>query len=130
MTSCPCGSQEKFSACCEPYLNGEAEAPTAEKLMRSRYTAFVKQNLDYIFETTDPQTRTNFNMKANEEWAKSSEFVSLEILRSSEEGNKGLVEFKASFKDPSGQMQAHHEISKFRKQAGVWFFREGKVMGE
>ena len=48
METCPCCSQREFESCCAPFLNGEASAPTAETLMRSRYTAYVRGNIDYI----------------------------------------------------------------------------------
>lgn len=120
----------EFEKCCSSYLKGEAEASSAEQLMRTRYTAFVQQDMHYILETTDPQARGNFDQKANEEWARSSEFIKLEILKAKEEGTKGLVEFKATFKDKEGNLHTHHEISKFRKQAGIWYFREGKILKE
>jgi SEC-C motif-containing protein len=41
MQTCPCGSQKPFSDCCEPYVSGAEAAPTAEALMRSRYSAYV-----------------------------------------------------------------------------------------
>jgi SEC-C motif-containing protein len=127
---CPCQSNQEFKDCCEPLLSGEREATTPEELMRSRYSAFTTKNIDYIAETTDPQTRTNFDMKANEDWANAAHFIKLEILKSSAEGNKGLVEFKATFQVGDEDPQVHHEISKFRKQGGVWYFREGKILTE
>ena len=96
--------------------------------MRSRYTAFALNNIDYVVATTDPQTILSFDMEATKEWADTSEFFKLEVLRSSCEGNKGIVEFKAHFRLKDGTAQIHHEISKFRKQAGVWYFREGKLI--
>ncbi|EEG87692.1 hypothetical protein PROPEN_00103 [Proteus penneri ATCC 35198] len=45
---CPCNSQLFYSDCCEPYHLGQKNAPTAEALMRSRYSAFVKHNDDYL----------------------------------------------------------------------------------
>ena len=125
--SCPCGSLKNQAECCDPLLNGEKEAATPEELMRSRYTAFVVGNMDYIAETTDPQTRLQFDMKANEEWSKNSKFLKLEVLSATQDGNKGTVEFKATFQTAAQEPQVHHEISKFRKQAGTWYFREGKV---
>lgn len=127
---CPCGSSQKFETCCEPYIIGKLDAPSPEILMRSRYSAFVIQDMGYIMKTTDPQAQDSFNMKANQEWAQSSEFIKLEILKSSEEGNKGIVEFKASFNDKAGNLHTHHEISKFRKQAGTWYFRDGKILAD
>lgn len=45
-----------LAQCCGRYLDGEA-APTAEALMRSRYTAFALRDEDYLFRTWHPRTR-------------------------------------------------------------------------
>ncbi len=82
--------------------------------MRSRYSAFCVKNLDYIVETTDPQARADMDKKSTEEWMNGAEFSKLEILKATDEGNKGTVEFKAYFK-MNGADEVHHEISKFRK---------------
>lgn len=124
---CPCCSNLEYSKCCEPFHSGEETAPSAEKLMRSRYSAFVIKAYDYLEETLDPQTIDTFDHKGNREWGDSVEFVKLEILRAEEIKNKAIVEFKAYFKK-EGLELTHHEISKFRQQAGVWYFREGKVL--
>ena len=47
-TPCPCGSGRAFGACCGPALSGERPAPTAEALMRSRYTAFTLRDTAYL----------------------------------------------------------------------------------
>lgn len=96
--------------------------------MRSRYTAFCLKNMDYVLETTDPQTRLDFDPAANKEWAQNSEFTGLEVLTSKAEGNKGMVEFRAHFHTKGEEPQIHHEISKFRKQGGIWYFRDGKTI--
>ncbi|MES3036841.1 MAG: YchJ family metal-binding protein [Bdellovibrionota bacterium] len=127
---CPCGSKTDYTECCEPLIKGEADAESPEELMRSRYTAFTVKDMDYVFNTTDPQSRMNFDYNTSKEWAEDSTFTGLEIIRSSDEGNKGMVEFKAHFKDSKGESHVHHEVSKFRKQAGVWFFKEGKLLAE
>ncbi len=127
MKKCPCGSEKEFDQCCRPLLEGLKPASTPEELMRSRYTAFVLQKMAYIEMTTDPQTRLDFDMKANEDWARSSRFLGLEILKCSQDGNKGLVEFKAHFQVADQAPQVHHEVSKFRQQGGVCYFREGKI---
>jgi SEC-C motif-containing protein len=96
--------------------------------MRSRYSAFAVKNMDYLLETHDPQTRDQFDRNANAEWAENSRFTELEILRTEEQGNKGLVEFRVTYEDLKNHKTInHHEISKFRKQNNVWFFREGKA---
>ena len=45
---CPCGSTLPILRCCGPYIAGAELAPTAEALMRSRYTAYVMQEEDYL----------------------------------------------------------------------------------
>jgi SEC-C motif-containing protein len=125
---CHCGKEKDFDACCGMYISGEESAPTAETLMRSRYCAFVVHDFDYLQETQDIQTIEKFNLAANQKWAESVNFTHLEILRAEESGNKGLVEFRAKYKDKStGEEHIHHEVSKFRKQKGIWYFREGAV---
>jgi SEC-C motif-containing protein len=126
MKNCPCGSGAPFISCCALYLSGENAAPTAEKLMRSRYCAFIEREYDYLEKTLDPQTFLNFDHEANREWAETINLVRLEIIRVQENGNKAVVEFKAYFME-NNQELVHHEISKFRKQSGIWYFREGKV---
>ena len=127
--NCPCCSSRPFASCCEPLLRGEVAAPSPEALMRSRYAAYATRNFDYVIGTTDPQRRFDFDEKSSREWMDTSTFTGLEVLRASEDGNKGLVEFKAAYTGADGKPVVHHEISKFRKQAGVWYFREGKILG-
>jgi len=94
--------------------------------MRSRYCAFIKGEYEYLEETLDPQTAFDFDNEGNRAWGESVELFKLEILRAEESGNKAIVEFKAYFRK-DGSEHIHHELSKFRKQAGIWYFREGKV---
>lgn len=130
MQTCPCGSNKAFDKCCGVFISGEEDPATPEELMRSRYTAFAKANMQYIADTMDPQTRMQFDVKANQKWADESTFEKLEIIATESEGNKGIVEFKATFRDAEKKTHVHHEIAKFRKQAGIWFFRDGKVTPE
>lgn len=126
---CFCGSQKPLTVCCEVYLKDEKQPETPEILMRSRYTAFCLKNMDYVKKTTDSQAIMDWT--ANEAWAREAEFTKLVVLRSSDEGNKGLVEFQAFFKmEINGQIQelSHHEISRFRKHQGVWYYRDGRVL--
>lgn len=133
MANCSCGRERPFKECCGPLLAGERSAENPEELMRSRYSAFVHQNIDYLYETLDPQARGDFDRRSTQEWAEEAEFTGLEIIKATDEGNKGTVEFVARFNmevEPGQglQPQEHHEVSKFRKQAGVWYFRDGRVI--
>jgi SEC-C motif-containing protein len=128
MKNCYCDSEKSFQDCCEPLLQGQEEAATAVALMRSRYTAFKLKNLEYILATTDPQAVAEINHQANQEWSENSEFTKLIVISASEEKIKATVEFKAYYQTRDGAEHIHHEISKFRKHSGVWYFRDGKVV--
>lgn len=94
--------------------------------MRSRYSAFAKNQMAYLKNTTDPQTLQDIDEDANKEWAERATFLKLEIVKAEEKATKGTVEFKA-FYTVDDEEYIHHEVSTFRKQAGEWFFKSGKV---
>ncbi|WP_207456235.1 YchJ family protein [Azospirillum sp. SYSU D00513] len=127
---CPCRSGKALEACCGPYLAGTAAAPTAEALMRSRYSAFATHNIDYLEETLMPETRGDFDRAEVEAWAKNSLWTGLEV-RSTENGGpddeEGIVEFQARF-TMNGKQQVHHETGSFAKRDGRWFYVDG-VLG-
>lgn len=125
-SECPCGSSKAYKSCCEPLIDGDVSAETPEQLMRSRYCAYCVKNIDYLYDTLDPQARGDFDRTSTQEWADTAEFTKLEIINASQDGNKGIVEFKAHFKK-GDEETVHHEVSKFRKQAGIWYFRDGKT---
>ena len=128
MANCPCESNKEFSKCCGPLIEQGTKATNPEQLMRSRYTAFTLKNMKYIFETTHPQARGEFDLKSNQEWADQAQFTKLEILNSSVEANKGIVEFRAHFKMKDMDAAIHHEVAYFRKQEGIWYFRDAKIV--
>ena len=65
MSSCYCGNSISFQDCCEPYIKGIANAPTSEKLMRSRYSAFAIGAADYLVNTTHISKRRLNNKKTS-----------------------------------------------------------------
>lgn len=127
--NCPCGSQQVYSNCCEPYLTGEAIAPTAEALMRSRYTAYCKGHLDYLSATHHPAKRTLSDRAALQASLKKTEWLGLTILKVKDgqpEDATGMVEFVARFRaDYDGQI---HERSRFKQQKGRWFYLGGEQL--
>ena len=123
---CLCHSKKPYSECCEKILIERAHAKTPEALMRSRYVAFCQKNMAYLLKSTDPETRAAFNSAANLEWAESVTFSGLEILKSTQTGEQGVVEFKARYIH-NGQEHVHHENSTFRQIFGVWYFCSGQV---
>ncbi|MGE4132381.1 MAG: YchJ family protein [Bdellovibrionales bacterium] len=126
---CPCESGLDFSLCCHPFLAGERQAPTAEALMRSRYSAFVKGEVGYIKSTLAPESRQDFDEKEAKAWSASADWRGLKILstkKGKEADKKGTVEFVATYKQ-DGKTLEHHEVSEFRKNAsGAWLFVDGE----
>lgn len=120
--NCPCGSGMLFAQCCEPFINGIHNAPTAEKLMRSRYSAYAVQAVDYLIATTHSSTRKNHSKSAVLEWSKSNQWLKLEVV----EATENTVEFKAYFLDGRLKAQMHHEKSFFRKENEKWFYVDGE----
>lgn len=123
--NCYCGSGREFDQCCKKFLDREELPPTAEILMRSRYCAFVLKDFAYLRETHDPQNFDPQLQNSNELWANTVQFEGLNVLKSEDAGNKGTVEFIVKYKE-GGEDKTHHEISRFRKQSGRWFYREGR----
>jgi SEC-C motif-containing protein len=126
--ACPCGSGPSFEACCEPYLKGERLPPTAEALMRSRYTAFTLKDIDYVMNTHDPDTLDQVDRKGAETWAEQAKWLGFEVLgteRGDEADDTGSVEFIARYKVKGATIE-HRERSHFRKLDGRWVFIDGQ----
>ncbi|MGL1902684.1 MAG: YchJ family metal-binding protein [Fibrobacterales bacterium] len=128
MSLCPCGSELEYTACCEPYLNREKEAPTPEALLRSRYTAFTKADVKYIMKTIHPEKKSEFNENEIKDWSQNSEWIDLKIT-ATDKGEAaddiGYVSFLARYKQ-RGKVQNHGEISTFKKVDDIWYFFDGE----
>jgi SEC-C motif-containing protein len=125
---CPCTSGRSYGECCEPFLSGKAKPPTAEALMRSRYTAYAVGQVDYVAKTDDPASREKFDKNAAEQWSSKSEWLGLDVVATEAGGandQEGIVEFAAKFK-LAGQTHAHRERSRFKKIDGVWHYIDGE----
>lgn len=124
--ACPCGSKKNYSECCEPLICGKSAAQTAQQLMRSRYSAFCKREVDYLIATWHPSRRHEINRESLLKTAESCDWLSLSILNTVEGESsdlQGEVEFLAIFKkDKLGAMQ---ERSLFSKERGQWFYLDG-----
>lgn len=121
MKSCYCGSDQPFSKCCNPIIKGIVNANSAEKLMRSRYSAYVVGATDYLIATTHVSERQLLSKKEIEQWAKTNVWQKLEIVKA----DTFSVEFKAYFRDRSGKNQVHHEKSTFVFEDGKWLYVDG-----
>jgi SEC-C motif domain protein len=129
MNDCPCGSGKQFSECCEPYLKNLATPPTAEALMRARYSAYATANLDFIEKSTHSSARAEFDRESARKWAEQSQWHGLNILSSTEgkeEDREGTVEFIATYSQKDERIE-HHEVATFRKEDGDWTFVDGRM---
>ncbi|MGP5542416.1 YchJ family protein [Psychrobacter celer] len=137
-----------YKDCCQPYhdsvlnkeVNKEADktdgvqAETAERLMRTRYSAFVLIKPEYIVKTTLPAQQSLLDVIAIESWATETDWAGLEVVKHRAKLGKrhAQVEFKAYFKTPNG-LQAHHELSAFVKVVNKanhdtrWYFLDPTV---
>ncbi|SOC86189.1 SEC-C motif-containing protein [Ensifer adhaerens] len=130
MIPCPCGSGKLILACCSPILAGKP-APTAEALMRSRYTAYATGRLDYIEETCAGPAAKAFDRREAERSGLGTEWLGLAITgrEAGLEGDEtGKVNFTFRVRQ-NGQEASASEVSLFRKIDGRWFYwdREDKA---
>jgi SEC-C motif-containing protein len=121
--NCPCGSGAVYASCCGRYHAGEA-APDAERLMRSRYSAYVRGLEDYLLVTWHPDTRPatlDLNAAPRPQWlgltVKSQ--VSLDERRA-------MVEFVARYK-LNGRAYKLYETSRFERVDGRWLYVGGEL---
>lgn len=130
-----------YSDCCQPYHQGISKAETAERLMRTRYSAFVQILPEYIVHTTLPAQQALLDIEAIEQWARETPWAGLEIVEHTPKLGKrhAQVEFKAYYHeiDRTGniikeKLQAHHERSTFvtvkdKINDGTWYFLDPTV---
>jgi SEC-C motif-containing protein len=132
MSTCPCGSGASYAECCEPFITGKATPETAEQLMRSRYSAFVNAKTDYIFETTHPEHRADYDHKTTQEWAEHAVWEGLKVVGAKAGGPKdeaGEVEFIVNYVE-GGLRHFHHELGAFKRFEGKWYFVDGAAVSQ
>lgn len=128
---CPCGSGKNYTDCCEPIIKGTVKASTAEELMRSRYTAYVKHEIAHIAKTcVSSDDDSEIDMEETRRWSEESTWQGLKILRK-EKGNaedkEGIVEFSATY-TRKGLKDVHLERAHFTKKNGEWVYDSGELI--
>lgn len=94
--------------------------------MRSRYTAYVLKNVDYLVQTTLPASREPDLAESIQDWIGQVTWQKLHALQVEAGGRsdtEGTVEFIAEFIGPNGT-DRHHERSLFKKVRGIWYYVE------
>ncbi|MBT2441373.1 hypothetical protein J7E93_14870 [Streptomyces sp. ISL-36] len=124
-TPCPCGLTATYGACCGRFHAGPTTAPTAELLMRSRYSAFVVRDEAYLLRTWAPETRPG-----EVDFDRSLRWTGLEI-RDTTDGTAfhqdGTVTFVARYTH-GGAPGSLHERSRFRRHEGAWVYVDGEFL--
>ncbi|HKK07155.1 MAG TPA: YchJ family protein [Gammaproteobacteria bacterium] len=123
--TCPCGSGLSYGQCCGRYIEGGENAPSAEALMRSRYTAFVHADAAHLLRTWHPSTRPA-ELALDDAAVR---WLGLSIKRCERGGpddHEGTVEFVARMKR-GGRAARLHEVSRFTREDGQWFYVDGEL---
>lgn len=121
---CYCGNNLSYTNCCKIAHNDITKVNSAEQLMRSRYSAFVIANGNYLMESHHSTTRPTKDKKSIVRWAKSVQWIRLEVIGTTKgliNDNEGTVTFKAFYFE-NGRVQVIHENSLFKKEKGIWMY--------
>lgn len=127
MKNCPCNPTKEYKDCCAIVHKDISKATTAQQLMRSRYSAFVRGDVAYLQRSHFSDLRPNKKQaKDIEKWAKSVTWIKLDVLKTTdglENDTTGTVEFKAFYLE-EGEMQVIHELSRFCKENNHWVYQD------
>jgi SEC-C motif domain protein len=117
---CPCGSGDALDACCAQW-HRTLHAPTAEALMRSRYSAFVLRIESYLLATWHPSTRPDsVGLEPGAKW------LGLSVKDARSTGPyRAEVEFVARYRVGGGSAVRIHERSRFVCEEGRWLYVDG-----
>ena len=123
VTLCPCGTGKAFDACCARW-HVNLQAPTAEALMRSRYSAYVLKNETYLLATWHVTTRPpSLGFEAHTKW------LGLVVNSATETGaDKAEVDFVARYRVGGNPAVRLHERSRFVREDGQWFYVDAAAL--
>lgn len=119
---CPCGLPATYADCCGRYHAGTAQAPTAEALMRSRYSAFVREDDEYLLASWHPSTRPpSVVFDAGTRW------LGLTVKSAHDTGpDRAEVSFVARYKLGGASAVRLQERSRFVREGGRWLYLDGE----
>lgn len=130
---CYCGLEKSFDECCGAILSGKKSAKTPEELMRSRYSAYVSANAEYLVKSTIKENRYTDDIPLILEFCKNVVWLKLEVLHvkysvgTEEKEDSGVVEFRAFYLE-NGEIVILHEKSDFVKNNGLWEYDKGEFI--
>eukprot|EP00465_Bigelowiella_longifila_P014130 CAMPEP_0185266748 /NCGR_PEP_ID=MMETSP1359-20130426/32159_1 /TAXON_ID=552665 /ORGANISM="Bigelowiella longifila, Strain CCMP242" /LENGTH=247 /DNA_ID=CAMNT_0027856719 /DNA_START=1 /DNA_END=741 /DNA_ORIENTATION=- len=127
--SCICGTLDTtYDDCCGKYHAGVQLPPTPEALMRSRFSAFVLGDAEYIIKTTHPSNPEQPTTAGLESFFAEYKVKNLKIdeHRTSHDGEKGKVKFtytQSMIRGGGGSANNYTELSDFQRDkhdGGMW----------
>ncbi|MFI5298859.1 MAG: YchJ family protein [Polyangiales bacterium] len=126
---CRCGSNVAYAECCRPFHRGEREAPTAEALMRSRYSAFALGEVEYLWRTLatsnpDRDHPRDALIAALRHTCSRLKFMGLRVHESEE----ARVLYQARVFE-KGRDVSFLELAEFEREGDGWRYAVGKVKG-
>lgn len=124
--TCPCGLGQVYAVCCGAFIDNGVLPATAERLMRSRYSAYVLAREDYLLRTWHGSTRP---AQLGLQEAGPVKWLGLKVLRTEAGGatdREAIVEFVARYQ-VNGRSERLHEVSRFVCEAGQWLYVDGQV---
>ena len=124
---CFCGLDKDFDACCGLIISGRKRAGTPEELMRSRYSAYVIGDGEYLVKSASKENRFVDDIPLIIEFSKNVVWLKLDILHVEQEIDKGIVEFKAYYLEKE-EIVLLHERSDFVKNDGIWEYDKGEFI--
>jgi len=122
---CACGKPYAYTQCCGRFVDEGVAAATAEHLMRSRYTAYTLGRENYLLKTWHPDTRpTSLQLAVPPQ----KQWLGLTVKRHAQtDADHAIVEFIARYKI-NGHAHRLHEISRFVREQGIWFYVDGDIL--
>ena len=120
--SCICGNKKSFDECCGSIINNERKANSAEELMRSRYSAYVRGDGRYLVISTKKENQYEDDAELIEEFSSRVDWLKLDVLHV----ELNIVEFKAYYKE-GNNIKVLHEKSNFIQEDGIWLYVDGEL---
>ncbi|RTZ44680.1 hypothetical protein EKL30_08970 [Candidimonas sp. SYP-B2681] len=130
LNTCPCGGMiagSSYAACCRPFIEGLQPAPSAEHLMRSRYTAYVMADVAYVRATWHPSTRPTDLVLESPGAPHAIRWLGLTVHSHTQlTDTQAQVMFTAKYRE-AGRAHRIKEHSRFVLESGQWFYVDGDV---
>ncbi|MGJ8680925.1 YchJ family protein [Paraglaciecola sp.] len=126
-SQCYCGNSLSFTTCCQPFLQNLAQPSNAEALMRSRFSAYVLEDFDYILKTYGKEQRKDLTSLTLQKSAEGTQWLSLDVIQHVANDYTAQVEFKAYYKVDK-LFYVMHELSDFELEDNQWYYTTGTML--